>query len=93
VIIFKHFKIFKKSVFINFERLFHLLSSLKTDVFSEFMIFIAVNASSFIQKHHALLDVMLVCTLFAALILSAELNHMIKFMTSETLYDATILFK
>jgi len=93
VIIFKHFRIFEKSVSINFERLFHLLSSLKTDVSSEFMIFIAVNASSFIQRHHALFDVMLVCTLFAALILSAKLSHMIKFMISEALYDATILFK
>jgi len=45
------------------------------------MIFIAVDATSFIQKHHALLDEMLVYALFAALILSAELNHMIKFVT------------
>jgi len=73
--------------------LFHLLSSLETDASSEFMIFVAVNATSFIQRHHALLDVMLVCTLFIMLILSAELNHMIKFMTSEALCDATILFK
>jgi len=57
------------------------------------MIFIAVDATFFIQRHHALLDVMLVCTLFATLILFAELNHMIKFMTSEALCDATILFK
>jgi len=57
------------------------------------MIFIAVNATSFIQRHHALLDVMLVCALFAALILSAELSHVIKFMTFEALCDATILFK
>jgi len=57
------------------------------------MIFIAVNATSFIQRHHALLDVMLVCALFAALILSAELSHVIKFMTFEAFCDATILFK
>jgi len=36
---------------------------------------------------------MLVCALFAALILSAELSHMIKFVTSEALHDATVLFK
>jgi len=73
--------------------LFHLLLSLETDASSEFVIFVAVVATSFIQRHHALLDVMLVCTLFAALILSAELSHVIKFMTSEALCDATILFK
>jgi len=73
--------------------LFHLLSSLEADASSEFMIFIAVDATSFIQRHHALLDVMLVCTLFTALILSAELNHVIKFMTSEALCNATVLFK
>jgi len=73
--------------------LFHLLSSLEADASSKFMIFIAVDATSFIQRHHALLDVMLVCTLFTALILSAELNHVIKFMTSEALCNATVLFK
>jgi len=73
--------------------LFDLLLSLETNASSEFMIFIAVNATSFIQRHHALLDVMLVCALFAALILSAELSHVIKFMTFEALCDATILFK
>jgi len=73
--------------------LFYLLSSLEADVSSEFVIFIAVDATSFIQRHHALLDVMLVCALFAALILSANLNHVIKFVTSEALCDATILFK
>jgi hypothetical protein len=57
------------------------------------MIFIAVDATSFIQRHYTLLDVMLVYTLFAALILSAELSHMIKFVTSEALCDATVLFK
>jgi len=73
--------------------LFDLLLSLETNASSEFMIFIAVNATSFIQRHHALLDVMLVCALFATLILSAELSHVIKFMTFEALCDATILFK
>jgi hypothetical protein len=73
--------------------LFYLLSSLEADVSSEFVIFIAVDATSFIQRHHALLDVMLVCALFATLILSANLNHVIKFVTSEALCDATILFK
>jgi len=57
------------------------------------MIFVAVDATSFIQRHHTLLYMMLVCALFAALILSAELSHVIKFMTSETLCDATVLFK
>jgi len=73
--------------------LFHLLLSLETDVSSEFVIFVVVDAMSFIQRHHALFNVMLVCALFAALILSAELNHVIKFITSEVLCDATILFK
>jgi len=57
------------------------------------MIFIAVDATSFIQRHHTLLYVMLICALFAALILSADLNHMIKFVTSEALCDATVFFK
>jgi len=57
------------------------------------VIFVVVDAMSFIQRHHALFNVMLVCALFAALILSAELNHVIKFITSEVLCDATILFK
>jgi len=57
------------------------------------MIFIAVDATSFIQRHHALLYVMLVCALFAALILSAQFNHVIKFVTSEALCDMTVLFK
>jgi len=73
--------------------LFHLLSSLETDASSKFVIFVAVDATSSVQKHHALLDVMLACTLFTALILSAELSHMIKFMTSEALCDVTVLFK
>jgi len=57
------------------------------------MIFVAVDATSFIQRHHTLLYVMLVCALFAALILSADLSHVIKFVTSEALCDATVLFK
>jgi len=73
--------------------LFHLLSSLETDASSEFMIFIVIDATSSIQRHHALLYVMLVCTLFATLILSAELNYVIKFIIFETLYDVTVLFK
>jgi len=52
-----------------------------------------MTRSMLISNNYALLDVMLVCALFAALILSAELSHMIKFMTSEALCDATILFK
>jgi len=62
-------------------------------VSSEFVIFIAVDATSSIQRHHTLLYVMLVCALFAALILSADLNHVIKFIISEALCDVTILFK
>jgi len=57
------------------------------------MIFVAVDATSSIQRHHTLLYVMLVCAFFAALILFADLNHMIKFVTSEALCDATVLFK
>jgi len=57
------------------------------------MIFVAVDATSFVQRHCALLDVMFVCALFTALILSAEFNHMIKFVTSKALCDATVLFK
>jgi len=73
--------------------LFHLLLSLETDAFSKFVIFVAVDATSSVQRHHALLDVMLVCALFTALILSAKLSHIIKFVTSEALCDATVLFK
>jgi len=93
VIVFRCFKVSEQSVSINFERLFHLLSSLETDASSEFVIFVAVDATFFIQRHHALLDVMLICALFTALILSAELNHMIKFVTSEALCNTTVLFK
>jgi len=57
------------------------------------MIFIAVDATSFIQRHHTLLYVMLICALFTALILSADLNHVIKFVTFEALCDATVLFE
>jgi len=73
--------------------LFHLLSSLEANASSEFVIFVAVDATSFIQRHHTLLYVMLVCAFFAALILSADLSHVIKFMTSEALCDVTVLFK
>jgi len=73
--------------------LFHLLLSLETDASSEFVIFIAVDATFSVQRHYALLDIMLVCALFAMLILSAELSHVIKFMTSEALCDVTVLFK
>jgi len=73
--------------------LFHLLLSLETDASSEFVIFIAVDATSSVQRHHALLNVMLVCALFTTLILSAELSHVIKFVTSKALCDATVLFK
>jgi len=73
--------------------LFHLLLSLETDASLKFVIFIAVNTTSFIQRHHTLLYMMLVCTFFATLILFADLNHMIKFVTFEALYDATVLFK
>jgi len=73
--------------------LFHLLLSLETDASSEFVIFIAVDATSSIQRHHTLLYVMLVCALFATLILSADLNHVIKFVTFEALCDVTVLFK
>jgi len=57
------------------------------------VVFVAVDATSSVQRHHALFDVMLVYALFAALILSAELNHVIKFVTFEALCDATVLFK
>jgi len=57
------------------------------------VILIAVDATFSVQRHHTLLNVMLVCTLFAALILSAEFNHVIKFVTSEALCDVTVLFK
>jgi len=73
--------------------LFHLLLSLEADASSEFMIFVAVDATSFIQRHHTLLYVMLVCAFFAALILSADLSHMIKFVTFEALCDVTVLFE
>jgi len=62
-------------------------------VFSEFVIFIAVSTTSFIQRCHASLDVMFVCALDTALILSAKSDHVIKFLTSEALYDATVLLE
>jgi len=73
--------------------LFHLLLSLETDASLEFLIFVAVDATSFIQRHYTLFYVMLVCAFFAALILSADLSHVIKFVTSEALCDVTVLFK
>jgi len=73
--------------------LFHLLSLFETDAFSEFVIFVTVNIMSFIQRHYALLDVMFVCALDAVLILSAESDHVIKFLTFEALCDATVLLK
>jgi len=67
--------------------------SFETDASSEFVIFVAVSTTSFIQRRHALLDVMFVCALDAALILSAESDHMIKFLTFEALCDATVLLE
>ncbi len=60
MIVFKHFKVSEQSISIDFECLFHLLSSLETNVSSKFMIFIAVDTTSFIQRHHALLDVIFI---------------------------------
>jgi len=57
------------------------------------MIFVAVDATSFIQKHYALFNVMFVCAYSAALFLLAKSDHMIKFEASVTLSDATVLFK
>jgi len=48
MIVFKYFKVFEQFVFIDFKRLFHLLLSLETDASSKFVIFVAVNAMSFI---------------------------------------------
>jgi len=73
--------------------LFHLLSSLEADASSEFIIFVAVDTTSFIQQHHALFNVMFICAFSAALFLLAESDHMIKFKESVTLSDATVLFK
>jgi len=57
------------------------------------VIFVAVDATSSIQRHHALFDVMFVCAFSAALFLLAESDHMIKFEASVALSDATVLFK
>jgi len=57
------------------------------------MIFIAVNTMSFIQKHHAFLNMMFICAFNTMLILFAEFDHMIKFLTSEALCDATVFLK
>jgi len=57
------------------------------------VIFIAVNTTSFIQRHHASFDVMFICALDTVLILSAESDYVIKFLTSEALCDVTDLLK
>jgi len=57
------------------------------------VIFVAVNATFSIQRHHALFDVMFVCTFSTALFLLAESDHMIKFEASVALSDVTVLFK
>jgi len=62
-------------------------------VSSKFVIFIAIDATSFIQRHHALFNVMFVCTFNIMLFLLAESDHMIKFKASVALSDATVLFK
>jgi len=67
--------------------------SFETDASSKFVTFVAVDATSFIQRHHALFDVMFVCAFSAALFLLAESDHMIKFEAFVALSDATVLFK
>jgi len=62
-------------------------------VSSEFVIFVAVDATSFIQRHHALFNMMFVCAFCTALFLLAESDHMIKFKASVILSNATVLFK
>jgi len=57
------------------------------------VIFVAVDATSSIQRHYALFNVMFVCTFSAALFLLAESDHMIKFEASVALSDVTVLFK
>jgi len=57
------------------------------------VIFIAVSATFSIQRCYTSLDVMFIYTLDAALILSAESDHVIKFLTSEALCDATVLLE
>jgi len=57
------------------------------------MIFVAVDATSFIQRHHALFNVMFICAFNAVLFLLVEFDHMIKFEASVALSDATVLFK
>jgi len=73
--------------------LFHLLSPLEAGASSEFVVSVAVDATSSIRRHHTLLYVMLACAFSAALILSADLSHVTKFVASEALCDATVLFK
>jgi len=57
------------------------------------VIFVAVDETSSIQRHHALFNVMFVCAFSAALLLLAESDHMIKFESSVELSDVTVLFK
>jgi len=57
------------------------------------VIFIAVDATFSIQKHHTLFNVMFVCAFNAVLFLLAKSDHMIKFKASVALSDATVLFK
>jgi len=46
VIVFRRLRISEQSISIDFKRLFHLLLSLETDASSEFVIFVAVDATS-----------------------------------------------
>jgi len=57
------------------------------------MIFIAVDAMSFIQKHHAFFNMMFVCAFNAALFLFAKSDLVIKFEASVALSDVTVFFK
>jgi len=57
------------------------------------MIFVAIDATSFIQRHFALFNVMFICAFSTTLFLLAESDHMIKFKASVTLSDATVFFK
>jgi len=57
------------------------------------VIFVAIDATSSIQRHHALFNVMFVCAFSTALFLLAESDHMIKFETFVALSDVTVLFK
>jgi hypothetical protein len=57
------------------------------------VIFVAIDATSSIQRHHALFNVMFVCAFSTALFLLAESDHMIKIETFVALSDVTVLFK